>query len=141
MDSRRSVGHNGLEGPWNAGWCRSWDRPCLHPDQPVERPPVDDFDERLKTLEDRADEINSLRQNKRQETRRLQHAERDSALGLGAGLSIAYTLIGLPMLGVGIGWILEQRGMRGAMAIGVLLGGALGLFMAFITLGRTQPKP
>jgi F0F1-type ATP synthase assembly protein I len=104
------------------------------------QPEIDDFDERLRSLEARADEIQASRQNANREARRQQHAERESALGIGAGLSIAYTLIGLPLLGAGLGWVLEQRGLRGAMALGVLIGAVLGLVMAFITLGRTTPK-
>jgi F0F1-type ATP synthase assembly protein I len=104
------------------------------------KPEIDDFDERLRKLEARADEIHSTRQSKRREIRRLQHSERESAIGLGTGLSIAYTLIGMPLLGAAIGWFLEQRGLRGSMALGVLIGAVVGLFAAFMMLGRANPR-
>lgn len=64
------------------------------------------------------------------EKRRIQK-EGESLRGLGAGMQIAYIIIGVPAIGLGAGWLLEKQfGVPNAIAIGTVLGAALGVFLA-----------
>lgn len=99
----------------------------------------DDFEARLKTLEDRAKSQKLVRENKEREVQRKQNAERDSARGLGIGLSIAYTIIGMPILGLIIGYILDGgNASQTYKSIGVLAGAVLGIVMTFVILARAN---
>lgn len=97
----------------------------------------DEFSERLKKLEDKARQQKLIRDNRSHETNRKARDDAESAKGLGVGLSIAYTIIGLPLLGVGIGWFIDTRlGTQTYRSIGVLLGSVLGLVGAVVLLSR-----
>jgi len=99
----------------------------------------DDFEARLKSLEDRAKSQKLVRDNKEREVQRKQNAERDSARGLGIGLSIAYTIIGMPILGLIIGYILDGGNTSQTYkSIGVLAGAVLGIVMTFVILARAN---
>jgi F0F1-type ATP synthase assembly protein I len=102
----------------------------------------DDFEARLKSLEERAKSQKLIRDNKEREVVRKQNAERDSARGLGIGLSIAYTIIGLPVLGLIIGYILDGgNASQTYKSIGVLAGAALGIVMTFVILAKANRQP
>ena len=102
----------------------------------------DDFEARLKSLEDRAKSQKLVRDNKEREVQRKQNSERDSARGLGIGLSIAYTIIGMPILGLIIGYILDGGNTSQTYkSIGVLAGAVLGIVMTFVILARANRQP
>lgn len=102
----------------------------------------DEFASRLKALEDRAHAQKQIRENKKREENRRMESDRDSARGLGVGLSIAYTLIGLPLLGLAIGWYLDSgSGGQTYKGIGAVAGTALGIVMTVILLSRADRQP
>lgn len=95
------------------------------------------FDERMADLEKRATEAKIAREAKRVEVQRTLKSDQDSAKGLGIGLAIAYTMIGLPIFGYGVGYFVDQSsGGTQAKGIGVLIGSILGIFMAVVILNR-----
>lgn len=99
----------------------------------------DEFEARLKELEERAKGSHQTRENKKLETNRRMASDRDSAKGLGLGLSIAYTIIGLPLLGVLIGWFMDQRvGGQTFTSIGVLVGSVLGIVGTVFMLSKAN---
>ena len=104
-------------------------------------PGLDDFEERLSHLEKRAKGTQQVQEVKRQQlTQRMRQSDSD-AKGLAKGMSIAYTIIGLPLLGVVIGWFLDRgTGSQRYTQIGVLVGAVLGIAMAFVLINRDQ-KP
>lgn len=102
----------------------------------------DEFDVRLRALEEKAKSHNAVRDSKAHETKRRMESDRENARGLGVGLSIAYTLIGLPMLGLIVGWFLDQRtGSTSYRSYGVLIGAIFGIVMTFVMLSRTNREP
>lgn len=63
-------------------------------------------------------------------------------LGLGVGLSVAYTLVGCIAVGWGVGKLIDlNSGSSLGQAIGTLIGALLGLAGALFTLIRAQNKP
>ena len=95
-------------------------------------------------------ELFERRTRKAQGTHRLaksQEAERLASdgranKGLGVGLAIAYTLLGLPMAGLGIGFLLDR--MLGATiwkGIGTVVGAAGGIAFAVMMLNRENSRP
>lgn len=97
----------------------------------------DEFSERLKNLENKALQHKLIRDNRTRETSRKLRDDAQSAKGLGVGLSVAYTIIGLPLLGVAIGWAIDTRmGTQTFRSLGVLLGSVLGIVGAIALLSR-----
>ncbi|MCC7230743.1 MAG: hypothetical protein IT203_10150 [Fimbriimonadaceae bacterium] len=99
----------------------------------------EEFGERLKALEEKAKTVKEVRDNQsREKTRRLE-SDRETAKGLGLGLSIAYTIIGLPILGAVVGWFLDSRvGGQTFTSLGVLLGSVLGIVAAVFMISRAN---
>ncbi|MCL4284061.1 MAG: hypothetical protein KJZ62_03060 [Fimbriimonadaceae bacterium] len=63
-------------------------------------------------------------------------------LGLGVGLSVAYTLVGCIGVGWGIGKLIDlNTGSTLGQAIGTMIGAIVGLGGALFTLIRAQNKP
>jgi F0F1-type ATP synthase assembly protein I len=99
----------------------------------------DDLEAGLKRVESRAAEAKAAQEALRSEAERIGAADGDSARGLGVGLSIAYTIIGVPLLGVLVGWIVDsQLGTNVWKGLGMLIGAVIGIALAFVFLNRTN---
>jgi F0F1-type ATP synthase assembly protein I len=100
-----------------------------------------EFEERLSQVEQRAKAAKVKREAEKRQQETKFRAEQSDARGLGAGLSIAYVLIGLPLAGAALGWFLDRNtGANTWQATLVLLGAVGGLVMAFVILGRTNKR-
>jgi F0F1-type ATP synthase assembly protein I len=98
-----------------------------------------EFDERLKNLEARVNQSQQRRRSKSEQTERTLKSDREAARGLGVGLSVAYMIIGLPLVGYGIGYLIDrQTGNTVASGLLTVLGAALGVGMAVWTVNRSQ---
>lgn len=65
----------------------------------------------------------------------------DSYLGLGVGISVAYSLIGLTVLGWGVGKLIDMRtGGNAGQALGTVLGATIGLAGGIMQIIRAQNK-
>ncbi len=96
-----------------------------------------EFDERMKRLEARVQESKAVRESQQRETKRQLASDRESARGLGVGLSIAYTIIGLPLFGYAVGYFIDQStGGESAKGIAMMIGAVAGIGMAFVILNR-----
>lgn len=99
----------------------------------------EEFGERLKALEEKAKAVKEVRDNQNREKTRKLESDRETAKGLGLGLSIAYTIIGLPILGAVIGWFLDSRmGGQTFTSLGVLIGSVLGIVAAVFMISRAN---
>lgn len=96
-----------------------------------------EFDEKLDGFSKKVDKIKASREEQERDKARKQKSEQDSSRGLGVGLTIAYMIIGLPLLGAGIGWLVDGRtGGTTWIGIGTVIGGVLGVFAAISIMNR-----
>ncbi|HRF58900.1 MAG TPA: hypothetical protein PLH94_03175 [Fimbriimonadaceae bacterium] len=101
----------------------------------------DEFHDRLKQLEARAEAAHGGYQKKVAEQERVRKGEGESSRGLGVGLSVAYTILGMPMVGAGVGWLVDQQtGMKVFLGLGTVGGAVLGVVFALVILSRHQDK-
>lgn len=101
----------------------------------------DEFHERLRALEQRAEDAHGGYQKKEAEKQRAQRSDGESSRGLGVGLSVAYTILGMPMVGAGIGWFVDkQTGLKVFLGLGTVGGAVLGVVFALVILSRHQDK-
>jgi hypothetical protein len=62
-------------------------------------------------------------------------------LGIGVGISIAYTMVGATLAGLGIGWLIDRAaGTQIFRYVGTLIGAVVGLAGAIFTVVRAQNK-
>ncbi|MFN3682992.1 MAG: hypothetical protein ACK41F_03545 [Fimbriimonadaceae bacterium] len=107
--------------------------------QPPADPVLDDLERRMEALGRRAGEARS---EHRRSAERSRPSLGDSAHGVGYGLTIAYTILGLPMLGVLVGWILDQRSGTGQLftGLGVLVGSVVALLAVLVQISRFEKR-
>ena len=88
------------------------------PDPPSE----EDLDTRLARVRERA-----IKARQKQESQRPSELlDQDTSRGMGLGLSAAYAIIGLPLVGAGVGWLIDRGlGTTFVIAIGAV-GGLIG---------------
>ena len=103
----------------------------------------DNFEGRLKDLEERSSEAKDrFEKRKKIEDQRIR-SEGEAARGAGVGLSVAYTIIGLPLFGFGVGYAIDRFAMGGGtkwQSILGLVGAFVGVGMAVWMLQRPQFK-
>ena len=78
----------------------------------------------------------------KKEAERRQRNDGDSARGLGFGLTVAYTIVGVPMLFILVGWFLDSRMHTDVYrGMGALVGSVLGIVAAIAQINcHSQPK-
>ncbi len=73
------------------------------------------------------------------EKKRQAMADVHVAKGLGLGLTVAYTIIGVPLAGLAVGWVIDHyAGTTTAKGIGMLIGAGIGMAMALFILKRSS---
>lgn len=97
--------------------------------------PVDDeMESRLLDIEQRADSARKKQKNAEPKPMMDVHNARD----LGTGLSAAYAIIGLPLVGAGIGWLIDRAiGITLFVVIGVI-GGLVGGMVHAVQLSNRK---
>lgn len=76
---------------------------------------------------------------KKIETSRRHQSEQKISRGVGLGLVAAYAIIGLPMVGIGIGWLVDKFTRSNAfVGIGAMVGAVLGLVIAVRMLNQSN---
>lgn len=109
-----------------------------HDDDTLDSP---EFEERLRQLEDKAAATKSRRDTIQAQEQEKLKSDGKSAVGVGVGMTIAYAILGVPMLGALLGWLID-RSLGTNLFKGLLtLGGAvLGIVFAVITSNRQAPR-
>jgi F0F1-type ATP synthase assembly protein I len=101
--------------------------------------PEDPDHVKLRELSAKADALKSKRAAQQAEAARESRIAQDSNQGLGAGISIAYTILGVPLVGGIVGVILKnQTGNPVWVSICGLVGMVLGLVGAYFVATRTR---
>jgi F0F1-type ATP synthase assembly protein I len=102
-------------------------------------PPEDVDQAKLHELSAKADALKNKRSAQMAEAARESRIAQDSSQGLGAGISIAYTILGVPLVGGIIGVVLKnQTGNPVWVSVCGLAGMVLGLFGAYFVAKRTR---
>lgn len=103
-------------------------------------PLPEDIDQtRLNELGAKAEVLKAKRNAQLAEQARENRIAQDSSQGLGAGISIAYTILGVPLVGGIIGVVLKnQTGNPIWVSVCGLAGMVLGLFGAYFVAKRTR---
>jgi F0F1-type ATP synthase assembly protein I len=87
-----------------------------------------ELDERLKKLETSAKAARANEHLRIGDQAQQRKADRSAALGLGIGMSIAYAIIGMPILGFFVGMLLENSSL---LANGKMIGALVGIVLGF----------
>lgn len=137
-DDRPETREDPTEDSFDAGVKKLEDQASgLHVEIPGELD--EEFDERMQKLEEKAAAHRAMRENVKKEEARKTKSDREAAKGLGIGLSVAYTIIGLPVFGYGVGWLIaRQTGSTTVAGFGMLIGAVLGIAAAILMLNRHQ---
>lgn len=99
-----------------------------------------EFDERLRRMNRSVTRAGQARKNEANKKERERAQERESARGLGIGLTVAYTIIGFPLLGAGVGFLIDRStGGTAGVTLGTVLGVGLGMAAAIFMLNRASP--
>jgi F0F1-type ATP synthase assembly protein I len=96
-----------------------------------------EFEDRLSKFNQQVDGIKAARDAKKAHQDRLQAADSQASRGLSVGLSAAYTIIGMPLVGAAIGWLADRYlGTHNMVGIGVTVLGGVGVVLAIVMLNR-----
>jgi len=99
----------------------------------------DDLEQKLQAIEAQAKEARARQRARSQEKERRAGTDQETARGLGLGLSIAYAIIGMPMVGLALGWYLDDRFNANAWKpMLVMLGAVAGIGYAVYQLNRNE---
>jgi len=113
------------------------DRISGTPAEPVPVSEASDLSDRLHHIEQSAKTYRIQQKEAGQKSDQVLKQDAESYRGLGVGLTIAYTILGFPMLGIGIGWLIDRNNPGGsAMGIGAIVGSFVGVGAAVWMLNR-----
>lgn len=102
--------------------------------------PLDpDLRERVDNFGRKLDEIGAKRDSRNRAKKSQSQLDRDAARGLGVGMMVAYLIIGVPLGGALIGYLIDRgSGGGNATAIGVVAGAIVGVAMAISVMNRAN---
>lgn len=99
----------------------------------------DDFERRLAALEQRAHAAKARRDEGKAKEFKVRETTQEEARSLGLGLSIAYMIIGLPLVGAGVGWLLDRQLHANAWApMFALAGATIGVVFAVMRVNAAS---
>ena len=101
----------------------------------------DEFGTKMRDLEERINKIKEQREAAQSMELRKSKSEGEDARGLGVGLSIAYTFIGMPLGGALVGWLLDRM-LHTSFLLGIctVIGVGFGLTYTILLMNRAN-KP
>jgi F0F1-type ATP synthase assembly protein I len=100
-----------------------------------------EFQERLDRMGAKAKEIRQKREQQQHEKTVKAKSDQSAARGLGIGVSLAYGILGVPLLGYGIGYFIDtQAGTTTVRSWGFLAGLIAAILFALVTLQRANTR-
>ncbi|MBI5705496.1 MAG: hypothetical protein HZC36_00735 [Armatimonadetes bacterium] len=100
-----------------------------------------DLERRLSRIESQAKDARARNENVGSIPKRRSAKDAEDYRGLGVGLSIAYTIIGFPVLFAVVGLFVDRaNGTSQWAGIGAIAGAALGMGMALFMLKRNEER-
>jgi len=125
------------------------DEPAIHPDddEPLRdadqsTDDVQEFEQRLQAIEAKAKAARQEHAKVLEPTEHQKKLSAESASGLGFGLAVAYTIVGIPLFMVVIGWWIDRiTDSNVFLSLFALIGSVLGIVVAVILVNRQNaPK-
>lgn len=99
------------------------------------------FEERLKAVETKAVEHKRKRETVKAQESKRSALDAASTKGLGVGMTVAYAILGMPLVGAGVGWLIDQRlGISMWQGILMLVGAVAGIAFTVFSLQKTETK-
>lgn len=100
---------------------------------------TDEFDQRLDEISRKANDMKERRDAKIAEEQKETRLTQEANAGLGMGMTIAYTILGVPLLGALVGVALKQAtGKEYWMAVMTLAGLVLGVLSAIFLIQKNN---
>jgi F0F1-type ATP synthase assembly protein I len=100
-----------------------------------------EMDDKLNHIEQKVKAYRQAQEVKGHHSDQALKQSAESYRGLGVGLTVAYTIIGFPLLGMGIGWLVDRNDpARMSIGIGALIGSVVGVGAAIWMLNRHQSR-
>lgn len=120
------------------------DEPDNHPDETGPPTDADDSSDDVLNFEQRLQAIESKARAARQEhaevlepTELQKRMSSESARGLGFGLAVAYTIVGIPLFMVALGWWIDRATDSNVfLSMFALIGSVLGIAVAVFLVNR-----
>lgn len=104
-------------------------------------PDLTHLDQQFEELDQRVTESKTKREGVQAAKQKLQLSDQQSSRGLGLGLAIAYMIIGLPLAGVAIGWLIDRQlhtnSWKGILTV---VGLGIGITMTVLYQNRLNKK-
>ena len=104
-------------------------------------PDLTQLDQQFEELDQRVTESKTKREGVQAAKQKLQLSDQQSSRGLGLGLAIAYMIIGLPLAGVAIGWLIDRQlhtnSWKGILTV---VGLGIGITMTVLYQNRLNKK-
>lgn len=102
----------------------------------------DEFTDRARRLNERLGAVKQEHEGRKAKEEVRAKSDASASKGLGVGLSIAYTIIGLPLVGIGIGWLLDQQ-LHTNVWKGILatIGACAGIAITVMLMNRANENP
>lgn len=98
-----------------------------------------EFEEKLRAVEGRAKSYRASKEKEAGGGKVGASSQRNDAKGLGVGMSLVYTIIGLPLFGAVIGWFIDQgQHTKLWQSVGLLIGGILAIIAVAAMLKRAN---
>ena len=99
----------------------------------------EEFDEKLKHYDQRFAQEKSIHEARKVEAEQRQKSDRESTKGLGLGMTLAYAIVGVPVFGYGIGFLVDKsNGTTTYAGIGMLIGCLVGIAVAVLMLSKQK---
>jgi F0F1-type ATP synthase assembly protein I len=100
-----------------------------------------EFEARVAALHAKVDRVAATRAAIKTQTARQQASDGKATAGMGIGLSIAYTIIGCPITGYVIGYLLDNRaGTTSMRTNGAFIGIVIGMGVAVFLIQRSSKQ-
>jgi len=98
------------------------------------------FDQRMDELDSRLNDARRRDTQRQKVEKETQMASADTGRSLGVGLTVAYGIIGTPIVGYGVGWLIDSRmGQSNMWSSWLALAGAFGgVIFAVIILQKNN---
>src|SRR5947209_1082734 len=101
----------------------------------------DDTDSAISDIERRAAELKATQQKKAQVQSEQRKVEADTSRGLGIGMTVAYVIVGVPLTGALVGWLIDKATKASIYTgIGTLLGAVIGIAMTIAIINRENNR-